>query len=82
LGKTLIDYGYFQSDIPQAVKLEKVDDEYKLLIYVQKDWWDDPDIVESLKSLQYNLSNSVMSLPLKIVMFEESFTGIEEKQLP
>lgn len=78
LGQFLTDYGYFQSEVPQVVNFKLVDDKYEIHIFVDKNWWTDEDIVESLLSVQEQLSQKILSQKVEIIMIEDGIKGREE----
>ncbi len=81
VGQELISYGYFNTPEKQTVQLTIEDDNYYLKIPVQKDWWDDNDIVESLKALQNKISFSMNNRAIQIIMIDGSMSGIIEKNI-
>ena len=81
LGESLIEFGYFQAKQQQVINLEFENNKYRLFIYVNKKWWSDKDIVESLYSLEDNLSKNVLLSPVNIIMIEDGLKGREEMQL-
>lgn len=82
VGDALIQFGYFQSDLQQAVNLVKTADEYYLYINVIQKWWDNKDIIESLQSLEEAINAMNLEHHLKIRMYDETFSGRKEKLLP
>jgi hypothetical protein len=81
VGEELMAFGYFAVAEKQTVQLSINDKSYCLKICVPKDWWNDADILESLKSLQTKISKSINDGTFRIKMLHGSFTGIEEKYL-
>ncbi len=82
LALALTDFGYFGADFQQDVLIKRSEETYTLYIYVLKDWWENRDIIESLNFLQNYLSSEIMSLPVEIIMIDETFKGRVEKKLP
>ncbi len=81
VGQELISFGYFNTPEKQTVQLTIEDENYYLKIPVQKDWWDDSDIVESLKALQSKISNSLSNRSVQIVMIDGAISGTIEKNI-
>ncbi len=81
IGQELIAFGYFSTPEKQTVQLIIEDDNYCLKIPVQKNWWDDSDILESLNALQSKISYSLNNKAIQIIMIDGSMSGIVEKSI-
>ena len=60
-------------------ELRLENDHYSLYLFILKDWWQDTDIVESLRSLPTSLNYVSLQNPLPIIMFDENVKGRTEK---
>ena len=81
LGQALIEYGYFGEEVQQAVNLKINEDRYNLYIFVSRDWWENKDVLESMNYLENYLSAKIMSLPVSIIMIDETVKGRIEKEV-
>jgi hypothetical protein len=81
IGHELTTFGYFKAVKQQRVRVALEDGTYCLKIIVRKDWWEDQDVIESLKQLEKQISNSLNNQVLKIKMLDSSINGFEEKNI-
>ena len=81
VGEELTKFGYFAASEKQAVELTNEDGTYSMRIYVPKDWWNNEDILESMRSLQDQISNALNRSDFKIKMFDGTYIRYEEKDI-
>jgi hypothetical protein len=74
IGKLLYEFGYFQTDYQQSVRIEKHGDFYKLLLPVHRGASNDPEIISSLKSFKIELSR-IMEKDVVIVLISYEING-------
>lgn len=81
VGRALTDFGYFGTSEKQVVQLVTENDVYVLRLYVDRGWWDDPDVLESLATLKSNMLSYNISKPVRVKMIADSYSGTEEKEI-
>ena len=81
VGRALTDFGYFDTSEKQVVQFITEGDAYVLRLYVDRGWWEDPDVLESLATLKSNMGFYNISKPVRIKMIADSFRGTDEKEI-
>jgi hypothetical protein len=74
LGEALAEFGYFEDNYKQIVQFRVEDDTYELLLFIDKQWWSDEKILQSLNYFEGHLTENVFPIPVRIVMIEEGWT--------
>lgn len=74
IGNLLYEFGYFQTDYTQSVRLEKHGDFYKLLLPVHRGSTNDPEIMSSLRSFKIDLAKT-MGKDVIIVLISYEING-------
>ncbi len=52
IGKVLTDFEYFNNEVRQAVRVEKINNNYFLNLPIQKEFWEDDRLISELENLK------------------------------
>jgi hypothetical protein len=79
VGYLLTEFGYFNNDVRQAVKVEKEGDFYTLSIPIQKEFWSNQQLIAELDDLKYMLSINTEK-EFKLILIHYDLSGNTERK--
>ncbi|TLX71639.1 hypothetical protein E9993_19935 [Labilibacter sediminis] len=74
IGQILTDFEYFNNEVQQAVRVEKIDNMYLLNLPFQKDSWGDSGLLLELDNLKYTL-NTRIGKKFKLILIHYDLSG-------
>jgi len=81
LGAYLEQIGYFSPDYGGVIQIRSRDRGYDVYLTYSSSYWDLPEFVDEVSSIQEDLESNVLKSPIRIILADEDEAGVHSRVL-